>query len=71
MKEAWVDPAQSVIIINRSHPAFVTSYAMGSESYHMIRCIIKELLEEAEVEKPEERMYDFFSTWNSKNQPDE
>ena len=69
IKEVWIDPAESVIIINTSHPAFVAAYAMGSEPYHMMRCIIKELLEEAEIEDAEEKMHDFFATWNSKNQP--
>lgn len=67
LKEAWIDPAQAVIIINTAHPAFLTAYALSSESYHTMRCIILELLEEAGVESPKETMYDFFATWNSEN----
>jgi hypothetical protein len=70
LKEAWIDPAQAVIIINTAHPAFLTAYALKSESYHMMRCIIVELLEEAGVENPKETMHDFFSTWNTENRPE-
>ena len=59
------------MVINSAHPAFITAYTMKSELYHQTRCLINTLLIEAEIEGIDEKMFDFFSTLNAKNPPDE
>lgn len=63
LKEAWIDPAQMVIIINREYPSFKVSYGMNAENYHILRCVFEVILEEIPLEMPEHTIAALYTKW--------
>lgn len=53
LQESWIDMNEKAIVINSGHEAFATSILMAAEQYHITRCVIKEIVEEIDVEDDE------------------
>jgi len=70
LQEAWSDTAQLAIVINKGHPAFESASSMFAESYHMLRCVVSEIIKKLEVKNEEELFADFLRKFNEEQRKD-
>jgi len=68
--EGWIDPGKQAIIINREHPAWRVAERLTLQAraehvlvYHQLRTVFAILVEEAEIESPDETLAKLFSCW--------